>query len=371
MFKTRAIFLLVISAILIPLIFMTSEIYSLATGVALFVLAQAIFIYLFYKEPEARLEHWYVLWTAVLSLVYMLVLVLLGRSLLTEFLGLLLFLIYFIGLLILLFKGKIKLKPRKREKQASEKLAVPENSSFLKKEKKLDDEDFESFRTKDDLKEMAEFFEPELEQKRNVQVVDLEEPKIEKIIYEPLEDEEPKPRKQKQASKSLLPQKSSAFLKLRQREKPAVEFEEAAEEEEDWRGELPKSMIFDYEVEKQPIEMPEIRELKEAPKVDFDKVKDDLERIRTGVKTIREKIREINEKAIKESEENKRIQEAVKKMPKPKKTQIRVFASKTGSKFHYKRNCLGLRRVSSKNLVTYANSEEARKKKLKPCGMCR
>ena len=356
MFKTRAIFLLVISAVLIPLIFMTSDIFSLATWVGLFALAQAIFIYLFYKEPEARLEQWYIFWAAVLSLLYILILVLFGRDITTELLGLLLFLIYFIGLLILLFKGKIKLKPGTREK---------------KEKKNLEDEDLDSFRKKDELLEMAEFFEPELKQKHDVQIVDLEEPRIEKIIYEPFEDEEPKPKKQKQASKSLLPQKNSAFLKPRMKEKPAVEFEEASEEEEDWRGELPKSMVFDYDIEKQPIEMPEIRELKEAPKVDFEKVKQDLERINTGVKNIREKIREINEKAVKEGEENKRIKEAIKKMPKPKKKELRVFASKTGGKFHYKRSCLGLKRVKSKDLVLLANSGEARKKGLKACGMCK
>ncbi len=115
---------------------------------------------------------------------------------------------------------------------------------------------------------------------------------------------------------------------------------------------------------------PEIKELKEAPKVDFEKVKQDLDKIDRGVKTISDRIKEISEKAIAEEEERKRIVSAIKKLPKPKKKELKVFASKTGAKFHYKRGCLSLRRVSKKNLIVYSNSEEARKKKLKACRMC-
>jgi hypothetical protein len=356
MFKNRAIFLIVISAILIPLIFIADSLIPLATFSFLFILAQVIMLYLFYKEAEVKFEHWYVFWTAVLSLVFMLVLVLIGKNAMTEFLGLLLFLIYFIGLLILLFKGRFKRKP----KQASQRLADSENKSFLKQkneeikksffEEKIKDEDLESFREKDELAELVEFFEPGV--RKDVRVVDIEEPRIENIFYERVDEEEEKPsrKKIKEAEKVLK--------------------EELGEDEQDWRGELPKSVIYDYE-EAKPTEELQVKEIKETPKVDFQKVKENLQKIDEGVKTISEKIRLISEKAILEGAEKKLRALQAKRQPKPKKKELKVFASKTGTKFHYKRDCLGLKRVKTKDLVSYTNSGDAKKKGLKPCDLCK
>lgn len=349
MFKNKAIFLIVISAILIPLIFISRDLISLALFSLLFIIAQVIILFLFYKEEELKFEHWYVFWLAVLSLAFMLVLVLIGKNTLTELLGLLLFLLYFIGLLILLFKGRIRRKPKQKKEEKIE---------------KIEEEDLESFRNKDELRELAEFFEPDV--RKDVKIVDIREPKIEHIFYDVIDEEE------KQASKSLLPQKSEAFLKPSKKkikEAEKILKEEIGEEEEDWRGELPKSVIYDYE--EKPIEELQVKEMKKAPKVDFQKVKENLQKIDEGVKTISDKIRIISEKAILEGAEKKLRALQAKKQPKPKKKELKVHASKTGTKFHYKRDCLGLKRVKTKDMVTYTNSGEARKKGLKPCDLCK
>ena len=162
----------------------------------------------------------------------------------------------------------------------------------------------------------------------------------------------------------------------------------ARKAEQEWKeinDELPKSVIYDAndydlesekaiedrQVEMEELDEAEVRELKEAPKVDIEKVRRDMERIDAGIKTISNRIKEISEKAIEEGEEKKRIVNAIKKMPKPKKKELRVFASKSGTRFHYKRNCLGLKRVKNKDLMTFSNSELARKKGLKRCNMCK
>ncbi len=352
MFKSKAIFLIVISAILIPLIFIANDLISLSIFSLMFIITQVVMLYLFYKETELRLEQWYVFWLAVLSLGFMLALVLIGKSMLTESLGLLLFLIYFIGLLILLFKDRLKRIPR----QASQRLADSENRSFLKPrkeekkrlfEEKIREDDLESFRNKDELENLAEFFEPDA--RKDVKIVDIEEPRIDNIFYERIDEEEEKPsrKKIKEAEKVLK--------------------EELGEEEQDWRGELPKSVIFDYDEAKQEEEL----QSKEAPRVDFQKVKENLQKIDEGVRTIGEKIRFISEKAILEGAEKKLRALQAKRQPKPKKKELKVFASKTGTKFHYKKDCLGLKRVKTKDLVNYTNSGDAKKKGLKACDLCR
>jgi hypothetical protein len=342
MFRNTAIFLVVISAVLIPLIFITNEIISLATLVALFIIAQIALLYFFYKEKEARLEHWYAFWIAVLSLGYMLLLVIIGRGLLTEFIGLLLFLIYFIGLLILLFKGRLHFKPKTKRKPTPKE--EPEN------------EDVKAFRKKDELQELVDFFEPA--HKSDMRIVDVPEPKIEKIFYDQIDEDELETEEEPLEYKETKPVKSAA---------------EKREEEKEWReiqAELPRSIVFDYRAENAP-EEPEVKEPKRAAKIDFEKVKKDLEKIDDGVKTISEKIKLISEKAILEGAERKLRELQRKQQPKPKKKELKVFASKTGNKFHYNRNCLALKRVKAKDMINYTNSNDARKKGLKTCGMCK
>jgi len=347
MFRDRVIFLFVISAILIPLVFITRELILLGIFIVLFILAQIIFIYLFYREKEMGLEQWYVFWSAIASLVFMLVLVLSGRRAFIEFLGLILFLTYFIGLIIFLFRKQIV---SVFKKQAKQRFTVPLKKVSMKPKKKpVEEENFESFRKKDELQQLVDFFEPGTKPKQKV--VSIKEPRIDKVIIEKVEEEEKKKQKERKEKKE----------------------EKLVEKEEDWLKNLPKSIIFDYE-EKKPEIKPRIRELKKAPKIDFEKVKQDLKKIDTGVKTISEKIRLISERAIQEGKKKRKREEREKKkakQKKPKKSEMRVYASKTGNKYHYDKNCLGLRRVSKKNLITYTNSAEARRKGLKACGICK
>jgi hypothetical protein len=342
MFTKNAIFLFVVSALLIPLIFATTEIISLGTLVFLFIIAQAALIYIFYQESEAALEQWYAFWSALLGLGFMLLLVITGKSLLAEFLGLILFLIYFIGLLILLFKGRLRLKAREPRRE---------------KKEKPRDEELESFRKKDELQELVDFFEPG-SAKKDFKIIDIEEPKIEKIVYDRLDEEEPE-KAEKDEESWELPEE-------------ILYEEEKRKEIEELEAELPKSIIFDYDAERlREKEEPKVRELKEAPRINLEKVKKDLDRIDDGVKNLSEKIKLISEKAILEGAEKKLRELEKKRQPKPKKKELKVFASKSGNKFHYNRNCLGLRRVKNKDMLAFTNSEEARRKGLKACNMCK
>jgi hypothetical protein len=336
MFRNKAIFLLVISAIIIPLMFMVEDIIALATLIVIFIACQALMLYFFYKEETLKFEHWFAFWAAVISLGFMLFVVLTGRSSTSEILALLVFIIYFIELLILLFKGRFQPKRKKAEKKQSK--------------EGTDEKDLESFREKDELQELAEFFEPELKSK--ARIVDMEEPRIEKIVYDAYDEEEPK-HEDKDFTNFLIEEQESKD-----------------EENNGWAADIPRSMVFDYD-EKKTQEIPEIKELKEAPKVNFDKVKRDLEKIDDGVKNISEKIRLISEKAILEGAEKKLRELEEKIAPKPKKKELNVYAAKEGSKYHYKKSCLSLRRVKGKNLLIFTNSDEARKKGLKACGMCK
>ena len=118
MFRDRMIFLCVISAILIPLMFLTNELILLGFFILLFIINQVIILILFYRAEKTRFDAWYAFWTAILSLVFMLVFILLGKIILTEILGLILFLIYFIGIVIFLFRREIRKVHKKKEKKA-------------------------------------------------------------------------------------------------------------------------------------------------------------------------------------------------------------------------------------------------------------
>jgi hypothetical protein len=283
-------------------------------------------------------------------------LVITGRTLFSEFIALLLFMVYFIMVILFLFKDRLA--------KAAKRMAKPRKP----KEKKAGD-DLGSFRGKDQLKELVDFF--EVDEEPGARYVEIKEPKIEKIIAERIDDEPGKWEEWNGTGKQEeLEMDDEAWKKI----EGVLETEEWNEIEQG----LPKSAVFDYsEVDEKEKPLagyehePEIIELKEAPKVDFERVKQDLAKIDDGVKTINDRIKEISERALREGEEKKRIAKALKRLPRPKKKEIRVYASKTGNKFHYKRGCLGLRRVKNKDMLSFANSNEAKKKGLKACGMCK
>ncbi|MBW3001492.1 hypothetical protein KY341_06485, partial [Candidatus Woesearchaeota archaeon] len=177
MFRDNAIFIIVISAILVPLIFITQELILVGIFIALFVLAQIIMIYLFSIKKRVGVEEWYAFWSAILSLTFLLVVILIGRKVTSELLGLILFLIYFIGLIILLFRKPLIATYRKSRK------------------KTVTEKDYEDFRIKDELQELVDFFEVGMEPK--AEVVDIKEPKIEKIIVEEVKEEK-KAKKKKE-----------------------------------------------------------------------------------------------------------------------------------------------------------------------------
>jgi hypothetical protein len=356
MFRKKALSLLVISALLLPFIFLVPDSMTTALILLLFIALQVIIIFEFSRAEELGWEHWYAFWTALLSLGFSLFLVITGRTLFSEFIALLLFMVYFIMVILFLFKDRLA--------KAAKRIGKPRKP----KEKKADDE-LGSFRRKDQLKELVDFF--EVDEEPDARYVEIKEPAVEKIIAERIDDEPEKWDEQSGTVKQdEVEMDDEAWKKIEE----VLDAEEWKEIEQN----LPKSAVFDYsEVDEKdkPLtnydEEPDIRELKEAPKVDISKVMRDLEALNQGTRTISEKIKEISERALKEGEEKKRIAKALKKLPRPKKKEIRVYASKTGNKFHYKRSCLGLRRVKNKDMLSFTNSDEAKKKGLKACGMCK
>ncbi|MBN2459843.1 hypothetical protein JXB28_06170 [Candidatus Woesearchaeota archaeon] len=365
MFRKKATLLILISALLLPFIFLIPDSMTAALIAALFIALQAIIVLEFAKADELGWEHWCAFWAALIGLGFSLLLVITGRTFFSEFIALLIFMIYFIMIILLLFI--------KRMAKAAKRIARPmrKKQKRASGEERAYDEELESFRRKDQLKELAEFFEPE--QKPDVDYFEIKEPKIEKIVAERLDDEA-----EREGWEEWNGPGKQEELEIDDNTWKRVEEVLDAEEWKEIEQELPKSVIYDYsqaDEKENPLaefgEKPKIIELKEAPKVDFTKVKSDLDRIDQGVKTLNEKIKEISERAIKEGEEKKKIAKALKRLPRPKKKEMRVYASKNSTKFHYKRSCLGLRRVKSKDMLTFANSEEARKKRLKACGICK
>jgi len=339
MFAYKAIFLFVLSAILIPLLFVTRELFLLGIFIGVFILSQVVLLYLFYQQKKLGVKEWYAFWSAIASLIFMLILLLIGRKATIEFLGLVLFLDYFIGLIILLFRDRI--------------ITILKQTS----KKTLTDKDFKAFRNKDELHKLIDAF--ELDTLPKAKLFDTEKADIHLKEVKPDKEEETKEKEE-----------------TKRREEKAKEEEKKEIRKEEQPPEFRAASFFEHmkeKEEKEKEEEPRIRELKEAPRIDFEKVKQDLERIDTNVKTISEKIRRISERAIQEgmkrkSEEKEKRKAKQKKL---KKKEMKVYASKTGNKYHYDKNCLGLKRVSKKNLVTYTNSREARRKGLKACGICK
>ncbi|MBU1199278.1 MAG: hypothetical protein KJ685_05585 [Nanoarchaeota archaeon] len=280
---------------------------------------------------------WYAFALALINLIFLLVLVLFGRKVYVGFIGLLIFLGHFIGLLGLLF-GPILFrlfrgKPKKHKKKKPE----PKKK------------DFEKFRENDEIDNLIDSFEEDIG------------PKIDSKV-ETYDFQEPEPQSEHRTESP--------------RQEPREMFPDESEFDD-----LTTSFVFDEPEEdepieelnediEEPIEEPEIRELHEAPKLDLEKVKNDLDRIDDGVKDISEKIKLISEKAILEGAQKKVDELEEKEKQKQKKSEQKVFASKTGTKYHKNKDCLSLKRVSKNNLISYSDSKEARKKKLTACDRC-
>jgi hypothetical protein len=366
-FSKKAALLFIISALLLPCVLLTRDFISAGLFMAFFVIVQAAILFFFYRE-EQGLDAWYSFIAALAGLVFTLAIVLKGRSLYMEYAGFLLFIGYLVGALIFLLRGgnlfaSIKHSQERRREEHGR--------------GEISDDDIESFRKKDDLDNLVKEFQIQPPPKKDIGNFD--------DIGEAFAN--PKPKIANEEEWNELGAEEGPLLdekeELAKDEKNEDEVKEAGEDaEEDYftnilkkREEItrkpdlaPRFSDYFQKEHSYSEEGPVTGDFDDEPNVDFDKVKSDLEKIDSGVKTISEKIKEISEKAIKEGEEKKK-----KAVEEKKKTETdkRVFASNNGTKYHNDRNCVTLKRVSKKNMVTFTDSNEARKRGLKACGLCK
>jgi hypothetical protein len=109
----------------------------------------------------------------------------------------------------------------------------------------------------------------------------------------------------------------------------------------------------------------EVVELREAPMIATERIENSAQL--AGKPGIDEKIRLIAEQALKEkSLSRKEVNPARANRP-----SLKVYSTAYGSRFHKTTSCMSLSRAKRKDLVTYKSSTEARKKKLKACGLCK
>ena len=373
-----AAIIFILSALLLPMILLTENIFSAGFYMALFIVGQIALLYFFHSE-DYGFRAWYAFIAAVTGLCFMLAIVLLGRGLQMEYLGFFLFLGYCIGgIVFLLQKGRSAPKHEDDRRKA------------YREPYEMDDKDLSDFREKDELGKLVHEFtiqpapkkdEPDIEEKYDFdEIFESKKPAaFTGDLAESTEDESWSGNKEEadDQQKDDLPKSwvgaeddESEDYKvqlLRQR----IEDERKADEHPD---KLPKDYpkFSDYfkvrHTYHEPKEHPE--ELKkEAPQVSFDQVKSDLEKIDTGVKKISDKIREIGEKAIKEGEEKKK--KVAVALPEKKAKPTEVYASNNGTKYHHDRACASLKRVSKRNIVAFKDHNEARKRGLKACGLCK
>lgn len=368
--------LFILSALLLPMILLTANIFSAGFYVALFIIGQVALLYFFYHE-EYGFMAWYAFIASVTGLCFMLVVVLLGRGLQMEYLGFLLFLGYCIGGLVFMLHKRTITQGRESEKKKA-------YNEFYE----LDDKDISDFREKDELGKLVHEFSIQPAPRKDEMNIDgaYDFDEIFKgkkpaaftgDLAESSEDESWS--EEKEVSEDQRKADSWVGVKddgtedykiqlLRQR----IEEERKPDEHSD---KLPKDYpkFSDYFKTHHNYDEPKeahAEELKkESPQVNFDQVKSDLEKIDTGVKKISDKIREIGEKAIKEGEEKKKkvVSVAVEKKAKP----TEVFASNNGTKYHHDKACASLKRVHKRNIVLFKDHNEARKRGLKACGLCK
>jgi len=384
-FRDNAALIFIISALLLPSIIISRELVVVGGCIALFVLVQITLLYLFYRQQEHGFEEWHAFWAVITGLFFVLAVVLLGRGLQMEYIGFLLFICYFISIVIFVFKDDmINIWARARAGLAR---ASPSASGA-----EVSEDDIKEFRGKDDLDRLIDEFEipeprksyPDKTENSFSEIKDdgkKQEPyftagagartanqaqeQSEITDYDPLPEEE--------KSYSFHDEDAETYV---------VNMIKARREEKEKEGriadELPSFKDYfttehSYSDEEEDVDhgrdelladKPQIRALKETPRIDFGKVKENMEEIDSGIKTISDKIREISEKAIKEGEEKKR--KAIERA-----ASSHVFASTTGNKYHNDKGCVALKRVAKKNIKILADSVLARKKGLKACGLCR
>jgi len=373
--------LFILSALLLPMILLTPNILSAGFYIALFIIGQIALLYFFHSE-EYGFQSWYAFIASVTGLCFMLAIVLLGRGLQMEYLGFLLFLGYCIG-------GLVFLSQRKTITQGPE----AERKKAYREFYNLDDKDLSDFREKDELGKLVHEFSIQpapkkddfgIEEKYDFdEIFEGKKPAAFTGDLAESTEDEPWSGEKEDADEQQKADSSESWVGVKD------------DDSEDYKIRLLKQRIDeerkpDVHPDKFPKEYPKFSDYfktqhtysepkevhaeelkKETPQVSFNQVKTHLETIDDGVKRISDKIREIGEKAIKEGEEKKKKAVVTKILADKKPKPTEVYASNNGTKYHRDKACASLKRVSKRNIVTFKDHNEARKRGLKACGLCK
>jgi hypothetical protein len=335
LFREKAGILLILDAVLLPIILLSEDIFTSGAFMLAFIIVQVFQIILFARQETAGMHEWWLFLATLTGSLIMFMALALGRSMSLEIIGFFLFLAYIVSA-VYFFAGE------KFSARFSMRKSKDESASGLTQE------ELEAFRKKDEMGGLLEEFK-------------IPAPPKQKHLTE--YDDFTKPAKTEEEIEWVdSPSKeSNDYYEIK-----------AAPEDEAYSNEgylelYPEEIQREIEdLRKEP--GVEIVELKETPKLDVARIREGSKKIEEGVQTIKEKVKLIAEKAILEGAEKK-----LKKMiaEEKKAATTTVYASVTGNKYHINRGCISLKRVSKKDIVSYATTSDARKKGLKPCGLCK
>lgn len=362
LFRMKMAMLFLINAALLPLIMLNKDVFVSATFIIIFITVQIIILLAFAAAEDAGLYEWWAFWLTAISSVYLFIVLTSGRSLGLEWIGFILFIAYLISSVAFIMSQS------RFAKRAAE-----------DDESRIEEEELEAFRQKDELGGITGDY-----QIHNIP----EAPKQSHLTDYPDFRKQGKPNFATSGTSSISETKNQAIfredlqkswedkgiMQINENEgyyeiKPTATYDEQEAEEEGYLELYPDGKTEKRKDAKDIL----VTELEETPSLDMGELRKSRRELEKKTQTIDEKIRLIAEKAILEGAQ-KKLARALKRSQRnttKKNKPVPVFAAITGDKFHTDRKCLALKRVKKKDIVLYASEKDAKKNKLKGCGICR
>jgi hypothetical protein len=336
-----AIFFL-INALLLPIIVFSDNLMVSGAFMLLLIVSQGMIIGLFLKSDEPDAYEWYSLASVVVCSLFILSMLIAGRNSEDQIFAIILSVAYLISAGV--FFASRKVAPL-REEVLNDEI-----------ESGLAPDEIKTFREKDELAYLVETFDM-ADPKDQKHLNDFPEVKNQPYVIADNEDfmiDAPKP--EPEAAKVVYKVQEKKDKTYLEENKGYIEFFPEENQEE----------------KKQPtfVNNVQIVNLKPTQVLDTEAIKKARDTIETGATNISDKIRLIAEKAILEGAEKKlRKMVTESKIKKLEDTDF-VYASITGDRYHTIRTCMSLKRVRRKDIVLFENAKDAKKKGLKPCGLC-
>lgn len=392
--KTGILFLL--CALVLPAAILSDDVIVSGSFMAFFLLVLAILTIRFLMDAGQGFYEWYSFWGVIVGAVYMLGALTGGRSTDLEVAGFVLFVAYLISGFFFILKSPESRGSysHKRQEIKAPEAERDEYITIRPSQSDLSDDEIEHFRRKDELSELADII-PDAPKEQS-KLHEYEDFRREKISAASEEED--------------IEWDESAFTAGYERKTDRDGYYEI-KAEADFTDEEPYSTegyieLYPDSKARRPdparrretlVDSPKVKvvELKEAPQIDLEKLRESARELDLGVSRINERIKLIAEKAIlegaekrletetverkrrsliseKKSLENaaKKLKEALGGRPAPVSSQ-EVYASETGTRYHYNDKCLSLKRVKKKDMVIFNDSKEARKQGLRACERCK